>query len=217
MSIIEQLQTLALDSSISSNELLLKALLVATKLELPEFKTWIESELHGYQGAVPEYRIVQGQATAKYGDGTIKPIVFGQADVDAQMRCVRIPFPISEVESLARGNDRFIPMSFPSEEVNALIQEIGSNIFPFRNVAQTALDNIVHRVREQILTWTMKLEKDGILGEGVKFSDQEKAIAHSKRDDLKPTFTIINIGTMNNSSIQAASPEGILRHSSGNG
>ena len=57
-SLVEELQRDALDSSVSVLDLLRKALVVATKLNIDEFKEWIELELKGYSGqeTVPDYR-----------------------------------------------------------------------------------------------------------------------------------------------------------------
>jgi hypothetical protein len=50
-------------------------------------------------------------------------------------------------------------------------------------------------------------EQDGIIGEGMSFSRDEKEIAVSKASELKPPFNVINIQTMINSSIQQASDD----------
>jgi hypothetical protein len=47
-SLVEELQKDALNSSVSVLDLLRKALVVATKLNIDEFKEWIELELKGY-------------------------------------------------------------------------------------------------------------------------------------------------------------------------
>ena len=56
-SIVLELQRMATDSSVDVGELLRKALVVATKLELTEFRDWIMHELNGYgESEVPSYR-----------------------------------------------------------------------------------------------------------------------------------------------------------------
>lgn len=55
--IVLELQQDALNPSVSALNLLRKALVVATKLNIEEFQQWIELELNGYKGApIPEYR-----------------------------------------------------------------------------------------------------------------------------------------------------------------
>src|SRR3546814_17115873 len=60
--IVLQLQELASDSSQDLGDVLRKALTVATKLRLEEFRKWTSCELNGYADPklLPEYRIVKG-------------------------------------------------------------------------------------------------------------------------------------------------------------
>jgi hypothetical protein len=56
-SLVEELQRDALDSSVSVLDLLRKALVVATKLNIDEFKEWIELELKGYSDKKNDSRL----------------------------------------------------------------------------------------------------------------------------------------------------------------
>lgn len=49
-SVVIELQREALDRSIPASDLLRKALVVARKLSLPEFQSWIDRELNGASG-----------------------------------------------------------------------------------------------------------------------------------------------------------------------
>ena len=58
-SLIEELQRDALNQNVSVTELLQKCLVVAMKLGIDDFASWVRRELDGYKGQkVPEYRIV---------------------------------------------------------------------------------------------------------------------------------------------------------------
>lgn len=48
-SIVVELQRDSLNPAVSVSDFLRKALLIATKLDVPAFKTWIENELSGYR------------------------------------------------------------------------------------------------------------------------------------------------------------------------
>ncbi len=65
-SLVEQLQLAACDNATSVADLLRKALLVASKLEVPAVPEWIRKELSGYGdgGDVPPYRRVHGVVRA---------------------------------------------------------------------------------------------------------------------------------------------------------
>jgi hypothetical protein len=62
-------------------------------------------------------------------------------------------------------------------------------------------------VRDTVLRWTLDLEADGIKGEGMSFSPQEKQIAASKADDLQRQVSILIAGSINNSAIQQHSAD----------
>ncbi|MFB9264103.1 hypothetical protein ACFFWD_13120 [Bradyrhizobium erythrophlei] len=60
-SIIEQIQRDAVDDQVRVSTILRKVKLAAAKLGLGTVEDWVESELSGYNGPVPEYRIVHGR------------------------------------------------------------------------------------------------------------------------------------------------------------
>ena len=62
-SLVEELQRDALDSKINVSDLLRKSLVVATKLNLADFRKWVECELNGYgkDDGLPDYRLIRCQ------------------------------------------------------------------------------------------------------------------------------------------------------------
>jgi hypothetical protein len=212
MSIVLQLQEQAMDSSTPVADLLLKALVVATKLNLDEFKTWVENEQNGYErpGPVPDYRILTGHPMARDCDG-LKPIIF--YDIEAAKLINRLPIrsSISEIDNEVRGDKQAIYFSYPVDMRNTILNLLGGDVFPMLQIPKNSFGSILQRVRSEILTWTLKLEKDGIQGEGLAFTAKEKAIAQVKRDELKPNI-MINIQNMRDSSLQVGSPDGHVTH-----
>ncbi len=61
--IVIQLQEMASNSQNHLPDLLRKALLISSKLGLEDFKSWVLSELNGYQSEedIPGYRIIGSQ------------------------------------------------------------------------------------------------------------------------------------------------------------
>ena len=72
-SLVLELQRDCLNPSAQTADLLRKALVIAQKLNVPEFTTWLERELTGYQDAkdLPKYRIALGEVAAqdRWGNG----------------------------------------------------------------------------------------------------------------------------------------------------
>lgn len=65
-SVVVDLQTEAMSRSVPISDLLRKALVVARKLRVDDFREWIELELSGYgtSGDIPDYRETTGQVKA---------------------------------------------------------------------------------------------------------------------------------------------------------
>lgn len=105
-SLIQELQRDALDSSVSTLELLRKALVVATKLNISEFEEWIEFELSGYSNGknTPSYRYIVGSVKAWHPYGLI-PVV-GDEDTMSQISKMSIQQSIAELEDLITRSNR---------------------------------------------------------------------------------------------------------------
>jgi hypothetical protein len=69
-SMIEQIQRDAVDDRVPVSTLLRKMKLAAAKLGLGTIEDWVQSELNGYDGPVPEYRMVRGQPMSQKRLGT---------------------------------------------------------------------------------------------------------------------------------------------------
>ena len=79
-------------------------------------------------------------------------------------------------------------------------------LVPCLRLNRMAYIRILDAVRNAILNWSLKLEKDGILGEGMSFTPQEREVARKNARELGPVINIINIDNMVGSSIQQMSP-----------
>ena len=62
-SLVDELQTDAVNRTVRVSDLLRKALLVASKLDIPGVPEWINKELSGYEphDTIPAYREVRGR------------------------------------------------------------------------------------------------------------------------------------------------------------
>jgi hypothetical protein len=73
-SIVIELQQLADNGQTPITDVLRKALIVATKLKIDDFKEWVENELGGYDGkTLPPYRIIYGDLKANDRNGAWIP------------------------------------------------------------------------------------------------------------------------------------------------
>lgn len=179
-SLVLELQKDALDNTVTLLSLLRKALVVAKKLNIQELQYWIAKELEGYSGKsseLPQYRFMYGKLKAKNPVGGWIPIV-----VDPEIHDIiskqPVYQPISQLEFLLNNDDPRLVIMPPVLEnwlrrYNDIPYEIAIHIDP------SQAHGVLEAVRTIVINWSVDLEKDGILGEGMTFSQKEKEIASS--------------------------------------
>lgn len=178
-SLVLELQAHALDPSVSVLDLLREALVVATKLSVQEFQEWIELELAGYNGtSIPEYRSIRGQLRAWNPYHGWQPIATDNQDLEKLYESVcncRISQSISELVALSNSKNNKLCMRLPFKTESLLVSTVRTKVQI--SISEASIQAIVGAVRTVILRWTLKLEEDGITGEGMTFSKEEKEIA----------------------------------------
>lgn len=65
--------------------------------------------------------------------------------------------------------------------------------------------DIVEKVKNAILEWTLKLEDEGILGEGMRFSDEEKQTAQTLPQTVNNYYGATNVINAPSESMQIVS------------
>lgn len=179
-SLVLELQAAALDSNKTLGDVLRMAKAVAIKLKLKEVQHWIDHELNGYPetGEVPEYRKIRGilQAHNPYRGWT--PVI--------------VPDDIAEILTLRPNLDpvhsieRIVSQATSKTTIHVMVEENNAKIlfgdhFLFQAGMRPAvvfqehqLAAILDKVRTRVLDWALALESEGILGEGMSFSVDEK-------------------------------------------
>lgn len=180
-SVVIELQKDALDRKVPISDLLRKAFVVARKLKIPEFEKWVSNELNGYKKAedIPDYRQVNGTVKGWDPSRGWLPITFKKSQTEKSWSRCPCSQTIAEIESLldkVSGPDE-LHMPFPAEAEQILRNWISCDTQITLDVPSTALVRIVDAVRTIILNWSMKLEEDGILGEGLSFTSVERDTA----------------------------------------
>lgn len=181
MGIVIELQREALDESISIESLMRKAYLVARKLNLKDFEEWISQEQNGYKQKVPEYRNIAGEIKAWNPYHGWIPMVLS-ADIADLISKMPIPTSISELQDVYNSSERTVCLS-----VNGTLTEwFNSNMdfiptkYQFFST-KSELYRIMSTVRNKILEWALLLEENGIVGEGMTFTDIEKKNAQNSQ------------------------------------
>ncbi len=179
MGIVIELQREALEDNISIESLMRKAYLVARKLNLTEFEEWINQEQNGYKGQVPEYRYIAGEIKAWNPYHGWMPMVLS-ADIADMISKMPIPTSISELQDVYNSSDSTIGLS-----VNGKLTEWFNEHMDYMPTkyqffsSKSELYRIMSTVRNKILDWALLLDENGIVGEGMTFTDVEKKTAQN--------------------------------------
>lgn len=180
-SLVLELQAKAVDRDTTVTELLRLAKMVAVKLGLQEFEQWVNSELNGYSGTpIPPYRVVRGQMKAVNPFNGLIPVQFPDDDLAKSASEKNLMQRISEIEALAAQGNGNLMMPLP-DEMQGILQKLFRQNMEFKLTFQPiVLVGVVDAVRNVILDWSLTLEKNGILGEGMSFSKEDKDKAHEQ-------------------------------------
>lgn len=205
-SLVEELQRDALDGNVNVSDLLRKAYVVAVKLKLDKFKAWCEFELNGYKSDLPDYRVIRGilRAWNPY-NGWIPVMLQGDGD---SLTLHQEGGPIGPLQDLIGQGDESnnLIVYFSPRQQEYVQRRISVPLEVTLHIGRSSVVGILDAVRNLILDWSLKLEGDGILGDGMSFSPEERKRASVKSDELQAPVNFISIGTMVNSTIQQANP-----------
>ena len=188
-SLVQQLRDEALNSSTSASNLLQKALVVASSLNIQDFKRWIGLELKGYPddlAEIPTYRRIQGriQSSSSASRGRWVPVAFldaEDAEIAQALSVHVLVHPIGEIESILRNEGAGQSLRF-SLDVYAeqLLRTPTDNSVQFsRLVPKASISGVIDAIKTSILEWSLALEQEGILGDGLTFNPEEKESAQA--------------------------------------
>ncbi len=182
MSIVLELQREAMGSEVSVSDLLRKALVTSKKLNIKEFEEWVQIELAGYDEGdeFPEYRKTRGTAKLRHPRTGWERIYFPTVELEDMVSVRPTGQSIGEIEKLVSeitSNDQ-IQMPFTSKFIDTITRSVGIKGEVTLFVEITELTKVIDTVRNIILNWSLKLEEDGILGNDITFSEEEKEKAN---------------------------------------
>ncbi len=189
-SLVEELQKDALCHGVTVTELLQKCLVVVIKLKLDEFAEWVRLELDGYgEEKVPEYRVLHGTPQVFNPHNGYQPMHF--KDIEQTKRFSKMHFntSIGELEhdligAKESGFNAF-QVSYPPSVEKMLMDAIVFRLQPSLHINASLFQGILNAVRKIILEWSLKLEADGITGDGMSFTADEKERAKGDTYNIK--------------------------------
>ena len=172
--LVIELEKEALDEKISVESLLRKAYLVARKLKLKEFEDWIIKEQNGYEGEVPDYRMINGNYKAWNPYRGWMPVIL-TPEMGKFMSKIPLHTTISSLTETYISHKNDIQFTLGAELNNWLNKTTDGfeTQFVF-DTSRSEIYRILSTVRNKILDWSLLLEENGIIGEGMTFTEEEK-------------------------------------------
>ena len=206
-SLVLELQRESMNQSAHLSDILRKALVVATKLKIGDFKTWIEFEMKGYSKdvSIPSYRKVKGSVKAWNPYNGWIPVMMEDSEIMEIISNRDIGQPISELEALCHKKDNggVLQIPLPHDWVMELFshsEEFQLGMVPTLIVDRSQLFGILDAARNEILNWSLELESRGILGDGMSFSSEEINKAESVTYNIQSFKGIL--GDVSSSNVQ---------------
>ena len=182
--IVLQLQEYASSNEHSITDLLRKALIVATKLNLEEFRSWIWLELNGYEPSdkVPKYRNIIGDVRVQNPYRGLIPFYL-PPEVAVIARKMQIRDSCDKIaHMISASEDGFITTTFaPELERRLMDMQEWPQLRPVRVLSASNFFGIIQVIKTRILDWALLLESQGIIGDGISFSEKEQMIAMSNK------------------------------------
>lgn len=200
-SIVLELQQEVLKPECDILSALRKAHVIASKLKLQEFDAWIMHELNGYPDGsktdVPEYRKVYGSLMAMNPYRGWILVKIANPNIETQICEQFLWQSLSDIIELHKTSKSNFKIEFPGEFI-AFLEKNSTVPFPTNyelHVGTHQLKTIVDKVANCLLEWTIKLESAGILGEDMRFSQEESAMAQKVPQTINYYYgTVINGG-----------------------
>lgn len=201
-SLVLELQRDALDKSVGTADLLRKAVVVARKLKVTDLAEWLSHELNGYPEGkdVPEYRSLRGELKVHNPFRGWIPLIIQDARQAELLSTRSTSQAISELEIIANGKGGMVYMRLPKNVEHNLMKGMDSPLEPAVLISKTQIHGLVDKVRNTVLEWALGLEEQGIMGEGMSFSQEEQRQASNVTLHVASLGSVI--GTMQNSQIQ---------------
>jgi len=167
----------------------------ANKLGVSDFESWARSELDGYENSVPDYRKLSGHVRAQTQYHGVQNVRFRSHEMQEIVSQLPFGFPLGEIQQmLAQTTSNEIGMTYPPKAEQLLLRDMNTqDVKPILAVPKSSVAGILDAVRNIVLNWALELEKRGVNGVGMSFSDVDRKQAST-----------IHIGTLIQGNVQQA-------------
>lgn len=191
--LINEIQKGSLDDTVSVESLLRRVKLAASKLKLGALEAWVDSELNGYIGEVPEHRTLYGQPAAWHQTGGWMPIQIEDAFFADLLSTAKLAQSVGSLrDMIEKSSSRIFHFPFPPELVANVSKLMSYNTARIVvQIPRGGIVSVLDSVRNKVLDWAIEMERNGVMGEDFSFEPNEV-------ESAKAVMTTFNIGKIDN-------------------
>ncbi|MBD5131428.1 MAG: ABC transporter substrate-binding protein [Clostridiales bacterium] len=205
--IVLELQQELLSKDCDILNALRKAHIIATKLKLSEFDSWIQQELNGYsrESDAPDYRRVRGVLRAFNPYVGWIPAMIDNSSLEETICLRKLIDPISSLMDLY-DNSNDIQLEYTGS-ILAELHKLFDAPIKMRYVlfvGSHCIKEIIEHIKDSLLQWTLKLEENEIVGADLSFTTQEKEKAQSLPQTINNYYGPTNVIAASTSNTQIA-------------
>jgi hypothetical protein len=184
-SLVNDLQAKIISGTISVTNAARAAMAISSKLNQPQIEDWLKSEIFGFapESEIPEYRQVKIEPQFFNPYNGWCPIIIGSETIQKTFTDWSLYQSLGEVENLLNSDSDCAQITYAPALENFLRENAvtaGNLRFQFRirgKLSKSFLYRVREHVQNTILNWLLELEKKGVTGRGMSFSDEEKRAA----------------------------------------
>lgn len=198
--LILQIQQAAIDSNSSVTDALRKAKIACVKLGLTEFGKWVDRELSGYMDMkvadLPPYRQLRGTPEGFNPYHGWYPIIFNSAQQQFNWSAAPIGMGVAHMEaSLPKGKSRgAFAFPYPPDVKDDMLLSIQAAKDVRVRLEVPQIVGLLQAVRDILLEWTLQMEKEGVLGQNLSFSVDERAKSEAPTAEAISHIHIAQVG-----------------------
>jgi hypothetical protein len=174
VSLLREIQNDAVNSNVKVSDLLRKCKVLAYRLSNEDFKTWVDSELNGYEllDGIPSYRIFnnvtsKGHFSGAFGSGLRNADIPSNCfpkEFRESLTTVSLAAPIAEIESLVMGSSKkgkLLQQPWDANFVAMFSNKVYEHMVcvqAWKVIPSTKLEGIVDIVKTKILNFVLEIE-----------------------------------------------------------
>lgn len=202
--LIVEIQAAAIADDIDVASLLRKAKVAASKLKQADASRWIDSELDGYKGQydeLPAYRQLHGILRVKNPYRGLQPFIIDEPDIEELVTRMPVFEGIATLQKVLRNHQEGpLIYNIPSGHRKILMNSMKIPLEPVLLISPSQFENILNQVTSMILNWSLELEAEGIVGEGMTFKPEDSAKATAVTNNII-TQNVGQIGNNNDNAL----------------